>query len=258
MSDHSDAVEDYEVRRVDEMTALNAEKRRHVLELATQFPRIWNDPCVDMRERKRIVRILVADVTLVRSDKITANVRLSGGATRTRPLPIAQIRKFKPELVKEVDALLNTHCDREIADIFNQRGLLTWEKKPFNLKKIAFIRTAYNLASRHQRLRERGMLSTEEVAARCGIAETTVNAWGRQGLITKCYSDSLNRGLWDIPSDRTVAKGCGGRGARPARLVTSNAPLSGQDAILHRASGDPEHCRNLAHACPAGREPEHQ
>jgi DNA invertase Pin-like site-specific DNA recombinase len=228
---HADAVEDYEVRRVDEMTALNAEKRRHVLELATQFQRIWNDPRVDMRERKRIVRLLVADVTLVRSDKITANVRLSGGATRTlildRPLPIAQIRKFKPELVAEVDRLLDRHCDREIADMLNQRGLRTWEGKPFNLKKIAFIRSAYKLDSRHQRLRCRGMLTTRELAERFNVSETAVHQWGREGLIKRCYTDSLRRGLWELPPDQTILKGCGGRGARPARLVPITTQKTG-------------------------------
>ena len=113
------------------------------------MPRIWQDPRVDCRERKRILRLLVDDVTLIKAETITAHVRLSGGATRTlvleRPLPIAQIRKFKPELVAEVDRLLDQHCDREIADILNQRRLRTWEGKPFNLKKIAFIRTAYKL-----------------------------------------------------------------------------------------------------------------
>jgi hypothetical protein len=105
-----------------------------------------------MRERKRILRLLVEDVTLIKAEKITAHVRLSGGAIRTlsleRPLPIAQIRKLKPELVAEVDHLRDHHCDREIAETLNQRGLQTWEGKPFNLKKIAFIRTAYKLASR--------------------------------------------------------------------------------------------------------------
>ena len=43
--------------------------------------------------------------------------------------------------------------------------------KPFNLKKIAFIRTAYKLPSRHQRLRRRGMLTTREVAAKFGVAQ---------------------------------------------------------------------------------------
>ena len=55
---HTDAVEDYERRGPDEAAALDAEMRRHILELAEQFPRIWNDPRVDMRERKRILRLL--------------------------------------------------------------------------------------------------------------------------------------------------------------------------------------------------------
>lgn len=33
--------------------------------------------------------------------------------------------------------------------------------------------------------------------------------------------------------------------------------LSPIQVVLHRASGDPEHHRNLAYACPAGRKPKH-
>jgi len=66
-----------------------------------------------------------------KAQAITAHVRSPGGATRTlvleRPLPIAQIRKFKPELVVTVDQLLDHHCDREIADILNRDGWRTWE-----------------------------------------------------------------------------------------------------------------------------------
>ena len=124
---HTDAAADYERRSRDQAAALDADKRRRILDLAEQFPRIWQDPRVDARERKRILRLLVDDVTLVKADTITAHVRLSGGATRTlvleRPLPIAQIRKFKPELVAIVDRMLDQHCDREIADILNQRRM---------------------------------------------------------------------------------------------------------------------------------------
>ena len=232
---HTGAVEDYERRAQQEAAALDGKMRRQILELAEQFPRIWADPRVDVRERKRIVRLLVADVTLIKAETITAHVRLPGGATRTlqldRPLPIAQIRKFKPELVAEVDRLLDKHCDREISEFFNQQGLRTWEGEPFNLKKIAHIRTAYNLPSRRQRLRDRGMLTTEEVAKRFGVSQTAVHQWGRQGLITKCYSDNLHRGLWELPSGHTIIKGCGGRGARHARLSPITAILTEQGAI---------------------------
>ena len=232
---HTYVVEDYERRRPQEMAALDAETRRHILELTEQFPRIWADPRIDMREKKRILRLLVADVTLVKGDKITVHVRLSGGATRTlvidKPLPIAQIRKFKPELVAEVDRLLDHHCDREIAEIFNKRGLRTWNGHTFNLKKIDFIRGAYNLASRRQRLRDRGMLTTEEVAQRFGITQTTVHQWGRQGLIRKVYSDNRNRGLWDIPPDVAIAKGRPGKNSLPACVVAIISSTTEQDSV---------------------------
>ena len=178
----------------------------------------------------RIVRLLIEDVTLVKSQVITAHVRLSGGATRTltleRPLPIAQIRKFKPELVAEVDRLLELHCDREIAAILNQKGWRTWEGKPFNLKKIAWIRHAYKLPSRYDRLRRHGMLTTRELAAKLGISETTVHEWGRQGLIKKCCADSLNRGLWQISSNTTILKRRGRHYRRTRRLTCTSPSLT--------------------------------
>ena len=97
-------------------------------------------------------------MTLVKADKITAQVRLRGGATRTlildRPLPIAQIRKAKPEIVAEIDHLLNDHWDREVAEILNQRGYRTWQNSPFSFKKVVWIRMIYGLKSRFHRLRE--------------------------------------------------------------------------------------------------------
>jgi hypothetical protein len=44
-------------------------------------------------------------------------------------LPIAQVRKFKPELVATVDRMLDRHCDREIADILNRDGWRSSEER---------------------------------------------------------------------------------------------------------------------------------
>jgi hypothetical protein len=189
---HSDAAAEYEKHSQEQKAMLSEEARQRVCDLAEQFPRIWRDDRVPATERKRILRLLVEDVTLIKAEKITAHVRLTGGSARTlvleRPQPIAQIRKFKPELVAEIDELLEHHCDREIADILNERGRRTWEDKSFNLKKIAFIRFAYKLASRFERLRRRGLLTTREVAERFNISQTAVYDWGHQGLIKKCVT----------------------------------------------------------------------
>ena len=60
--------------------------------------------------------------------------------TLAKPVPIAQIRKTKPEAVAEIDALLEHYCDREVAEVLNRPGRRTWQYEPFNLKKIAHIR----------------------------------------------------------------------------------------------------------------------
>ena len=232
---HADAAADYERRNREQAAAFDAGARRRILDLAEQLPRIWQDSRVDCRERKRILRLLVDDVTLIKADTINAHVRLSGGATRTlvleRPLPVAKIRKFKPEVVARVDQMLDQYCDREIAAILNREGCRTSEGLLFNTKKIAFIRTAYKLPSRHERLRRRGMLTTREVAAKFGVSRTTVHEWGRQGLITKCYADSLNRGLWALPPGQTIRKGCGGPGGYAAEILSITTPSPEQGAV---------------------------
>ena len=55
-----------------------------MLELAQDFPRIWNDPALGPRERKRMARLLIEDVTLIKAEAITVHVRLRGGASRSR------------------------------------------------------------------------------------------------------------------------------------------------------------------------------
>lgn len=206
---HTDVVENCGRHSAEDAIALDLEMQQRIGALANEFPRIWNDPRVDMRERKRILRLLVTDVTLIKTEAITVNVRLSGGATRTltreRPLPIAQI--------------------------LNERGRRTWEGKTYNLKKVAFIRAAYSLSSRRQRLRDRGMLTTREVAEHFAIAETTVHQWGRQGLISKVCCDNLSRSLWDIPPELKSTRGRPGRNAIPAHRATVTVASTEKDSV---------------------------
>ena len=154
-------------------------------------------------------------------------MRLSGGAIRTlilpRPLSIADIRKFKPDIVADVDRLLDHHRDQQIADILNRRGLRTGEGKPFSQRTIASLRECHNLSSHHDRLHRSGLLTTQELAARYQITDSTVREWGRQGLIKNCYADSRISALWEIPAGYTIAKGKPGcRGSTHLVPVTVN------------------------------------
>jgi DNA invertase Pin-like site-specific DNA recombinase len=236
---HQAAQEEYERHTEQQRRLTEEEVRQKVLSLAADFPRIWNDPELEARERKRMLRLLIEDVTLIKADKITANVRLRGGATRTlmidRPLPIAQIRRTKAEIVAEIDALLNEHCDCEVVEILNQRGHRTWQNQPFTPKKIEYIRRVYHLKTRFCRLREQGLLTAKEMSSILGVSNTTVYEWARSGLLRRvpCRVAEVHRGmaarsLYEPIQDATVIKGRGGR--RVVQPVLT-ANKSGQGAI---------------------------
>ena len=68
---------------------LDEQQRARIRALAADFPALWNNPATPMRERKRLIRLLITDVTLTRGeDTITAAVRLPGGQHHTLHLPI--------------------------------------------------------------------------------------------------------------------------------------------------------------------------
>jgi hypothetical protein len=228
----AEAQAQYEQQTQKQRLLIDSQTREQLLSLAADFPRVWNDPCVESRERKRILRLLIEDVTLINGEMIQVHVRLRGGAIRsltlTKPLPIAQIRKTKASVVAEIDALLEHYCDREVAEVLNRQGRKTWQDEPFNLKKIAHIRQAFHLTCRYSRLRAKGFLTAKEMSVRHGVTTTTINAWGRDGLLKKHRYDNARRCLYEPLDQNAILKGQGGRQAKPP---TFNVAHAGQGAV---------------------------
>jgi DNA invertase Pin-like site-specific DNA recombinase len=148
---------------------LGDEARARIRALAENFPQVWNDERIAPIERKRMVALLIEDVTLAKAQRIAIHVRFRGGRTTSfeidKPKPIALIRKTLPEVVEKVDALLETCTDRQVAEQLNELGYTNWRGQSFTHKKVIVIRNAYHLKSRFERLRARGMLSANELAA---------------------------------------------------------------------------------------------
>jgi hypothetical protein len=228
----AEAQEHYEQQTQKQRLWIDSQTREQLLSLASDFPRIWNNPSVEPRERKRILRLLVEDVTWINGEMIQVHVRLRGGATRSltlaKPLPIAQMRKTKPEVVTEIDGLLDHYCDREIAEILNRQDRRTWQNEPFHLKKIAHIRRTFKLKSRYSRLRARGLLTAKEMSLRHGVTISTINIWGRQGWLQKHRYDNLQRCLYEPLDENTILKGYGGRRANQPTFTVAPA---GQGAV---------------------------
>ncbi len=52
-------------QREQDRQAASEQQRAAILALASNFPQLWRDPSTPDRERKRMVRLLLEDVTLI-------------------------------------------------------------------------------------------------------------------------------------------------------------------------------------------------
>jgi DNA invertase Pin-like site-specific DNA recombinase len=190
----TEAQELYEQYRRQDAATANDSTRSQILELATNFPKLWNDRRTSHRDRKRIVRLLVEDVTLIHDGQITAHVRFQGGAIQTlhlpRPLSAWELRQTSSQVLDAIDRLLNDYTEGQIADQLNRQGLRSGMGSAFSGRLVAQIRRAHNIPSRYDRLRNTGMLTEAELAGQLGIHTSTVRKWRDRGLLTaQAYND---------------------------------------------------------------------
>ncbi|HKY38023.1 MAG TPA: hypothetical protein VJN18_18905 [Polyangiaceae bacterium] len=183
----SEAEEECTRQRDADRHTLHGDQRARLMKLASDLPTLWKDPATPNRERKRILRLLVEDVTLVRTEQIAVHVRFRGGATESLsvplPLPAWRLRQIDPSVIAEIDRLIDNHTDAEIAAILEQRGVRTYEGTIPHPRMIARLRRDYRLASRFERLRARGLLTRDEIAKRLGVNVATVKYWRNRGWL---------------------------------------------------------------------------
>jgi hypothetical protein len=200
----AEAQDDYERKRQSDRGVLNEAQREKLFSLPQDLPAIWNDPNTPQRERKRIVGLMIEDVTLVKREEITAHVRFRGGATTTLKLPLPlnawQGRKTSDHVLAQIDELLNHHTDAQAVAILNERGVKTGAGDAFSSESLRWIRYATGMKSYKERLREAGMLTTQEIAVQLGICDSTVKLWHRKGKIQGCTCNDKGDWLYYPPA----------------------------------------------------------
>lgn len=166
---------------------VSAQEQTEIGEVPERFRQFWQDPKTTARQRKRAVRFLIEDVTVLKAEHIVAHLRFKGGATETMtvalPPPFAHSRFTAPETLAAIDRFLDEYTDAEIADHLNRDGYRTFEGLRFQNTHVYQLRRKHGLDSRYTRLRAQGLLTAEELAASCGVTAQTIWRWYQQGRI---------------------------------------------------------------------------
>jgi hypothetical protein len=140
---------------------------------------------------------------LVRREEIDVHIRFRGGVTQCLTLPVplsaAQLRKTKPAVIAEIDHLLNTNTEREIAAILNERGFRSGEGKRFDRSIVVRLRYAYDLKDRFSRLRAAGLMTMEEMAVKLDVLPCTVKKWRERGLLYGHRYNDKRECLYESP-----------------------------------------------------------
>jgi hypothetical protein len=206
----NEAQERYRQQHEADRAALTDDQRHRILALAQDLPRLWHDPATPARERKRMLRLIIEDVTLLKGPELVIHVRFRGGATRTltvpRPAPAWALRRTNPEVVTEIDRLLEDYTDVEVTRVLNERGFCAKAGTPVDFMMVARVRDHYQLTPRFDRLRARGLLTLDEVARALGISTATVKQWRLAGLLQAHAYNDKPQYLYEPPGPEAPAR----------------------------------------------------
>ena len=161
------AQQEYEKKKRKDLKEVRQTTKADIIRVASDFPKLWSNPGVSYREKKRMIRLLIEDVTVKNGDKkVILNIRFRAATSKTliidRKLPIYEIKKTKDEIIRQVDELTENHIPSEIAATLNKQGYRLWNGNIFKKKSVKYIIRTYGLKSRYERLREKGYLTLRE------------------------------------------------------------------------------------------------
>jgi DNA invertase Pin-like site-specific DNA recombinase len=164
------------------------EQKAKVLALARDLPRVWHAPTTQAKDRKRMLRLLIKDITVEKpSDQkqILAHTRWQGGACTDIFVQLPPNRadrvRYPAAVVDRVRELAQSLPNAEIADDLNREGHVSALGKPFTGSMIQWIRYRYQIPK--ATLVRAEELNVQQVAKRFGVSPNVVYYWIDRGVI---------------------------------------------------------------------------
>ena len=130
---------------------LSPAQRQKLYNLVQDLPTVWQAKTTSWAERKDLLQLLVADVTLTRQETdVLVQLRWHTNELDTFrvPLPSRGTPRISELVVERVRSLSQTSTDAQIAEILNRDGIYTSQGKPFTASRVHGLRRRYKIRKR--------------------------------------------------------------------------------------------------------------
>jgi DNA invertase Pin-like site-specific DNA recombinase len=180
-----------------EARVFTPEQKAKVLALARDFPSLWHAPSTQAKDRKRMLRLLIKDITvnkLVEQRQLSVHIRWQGGACTDLfvqiPPSAAGRHRYHSPIVDRIRDLARSLLDAQIADQLNREGGTSAKGKSYTAKMIRWIRWRYQIPL--ARLKKSEELTVQQVAKQFGVSDGVVYYWIEHNVI---QARRLNPGM---------------------------------------------------------------
>jgi DNA invertase Pin-like site-specific DNA recombinase len=199
------------------------------------LPALWSAPATSDKDRKRLLRTLLGDVTLTPSaenpSRLTAGLRWKSGATQqllvTRRKNAIQLRATDPAAI-ELARRIGPGCDNNaLATALNDAGHRTGTGQPFDGVAAANLRNYHHIP--YPGLPEDGELTPRQVAGRTGVSTGTIHYWINAGYLPARRGPA---GRWAIPFPPETEAACRDRAAGSAHQHRDTDPAPRREQEL--------------------------
>jgi len=205
--------------------------RADIEALARDLPRLWAAPTTSHRDRKRLLRALIADVTLTfqpDQPEVHVGIRWQSGATEQLTVLRPQAaRSARAQAVSEIIRQLGpTHTNQQLAEHLNQTGWLTASGRPFTDDSVRWMRWQHRIPS-PPKLPD-GEIGVHHLAERLGVGDAVIYRWINQG---KLPARRVGQRKLAITINHEIETACRNRIANSTRIKPRTQELVAGGAV---------------------------
>jgi DNA invertase Pin-like site-specific DNA recombinase len=179
---------EFNAHQATKRAAVTDEQKNALLSLAKDLPSLWGSSTTQDKDRKRILRLLIKDITLEKlsAKKVVLHIRWQGGACEDVPVSVPpgycdQIR-YSQEVVDRVRVLAHNLPDSEAALQLNKEGLTAAKGTRFTRSIVAWIRYTHQIPAPVLKLP--GELTVNQIAEKFGVSLHVVYYWIEHKVLT--------------------------------------------------------------------------